>query len=131
MLGKAWYVTCILSLLVGGTASAECAWILWKHATSQVLRNIPTAHDYSDYWTLEGTFIAYDQCRKAQQGVWETVVKGMEKCAAPADCAQRKLQKVPYNYVSISTAHPTKDIQMTAVQYAYDCIPDTIDPREK
>ena len=142
MLVKAWSVACkrcfsasllacIVSMLACATVSAECAWVLWNHVTPlSVSKNSTEKAYYKDTWELLAAFITYDQCREAQQRVWKSRVEDSEPCRNPSGCANRKIQKVPYTYLSILWDNPSKDMLLSGIGYKWECIPDTIDPRK-
>ena len=89
MLIKAGYVACIIGMFTGATASAECAWVLWKHVIPVSVSKTSAANPYKDSWELLAAYTTNDQCREAQQRVWKVSVESSEPCRTPGGCANR------------------------------------------
>jgi hypothetical protein len=97
---RASLVVVVLVLTSVGTASAECAWVLWQEEYN------PEGRQGTQSWTLESAFQTRQQCDGlAAYLVQHHVAKGATDYGG--------------NFVSgVNTG-----------SYRYVCIPDTIDPR--
>ncbi len=97
----------LLSLpLLAGSASAECAWVLWVEESWVVALQ---RDERPTEWTLVGAFGSQADCHRSQAEKITTLAKGDEA-------------QVAFNIVSKKSPTGYQDLRVI-------CVPDTVDPR--
>jgi hypothetical protein len=97
----------VVLLASAGTATAECAWVLWQHQGRPLIPRAPGARrdtpvgSYSFSWVVEGAYATEAAC-KAEVRLWDTM-PGKRDGAYAVTADDTKVRVI--------------------------CLPDTIDPR--
>ncbi len=106
---KTFLVALLLLVLGPGTASAECAWVLWEELSNPMRSLSP--HD--SWWEIVGTALTRQDCGNGANGALKDRADRMGAVGTV---------KAEGNQVSVRMAD-------TLLVYRYLCLPDTVDPR--
>jgi hypothetical protein len=117
--GRAWLVV-VLTLTSVGTASAECAWVLWQEHAMWAT-NLPREAD----WYLVGAIPSRLECEDELTVKVSTVLGrwSQDKLQGRKDEVERRT-----NIVTRTWEWPGKGLA-GGETFRYLCLPDTIDPR--
>jgi hypothetical protein len=109
---KRFLLALLLCLFASSTANAECAWVLWKRASKDVIRK-------DGKWELQRAFPTYQQCQEYKYEEIDGTGENFKRI---------KSWEVTINRgVNIILSDPIKN-EFTLLEYS--CFPDTIDPRK-
>src|SRR5262245_8076121 len=78
----------LILLTAGGSAWAECAWVLWQENTGDRVS-----------WEIQGAHKSLDECQKTQMRIWEVVGTRCDREQCPG---VEKVSKVAPNYISLA-----------------------------
>lgn len=118
--------------LLAGSASAECAWVLWLEVVVTGSPSIQKAVEREwSVWTATPT---YADCQVALTRSWQarlddttTLRDKMNEINTASGVEQRAEMRSAPGFVSLRTPFG-RGIESTR-SYNYSCLPDTIDPR--
>ena len=118
----------VVVLLVAsvGTASAECAWVLWVH--EETSRRVMGRLETGELWQPITGVSSEGACANRLTAQMATV-SGL---SAKSPAGEKMLYRVGNNDVTIlwyrEPGQPD-DLPLRSQQLSYSCLPDTIDPR--
>ncbi len=95
--------------------AAECAWVLWEHASVKDL----VTHISDSSWLTDSGYPTYAECAATRDGMFHERISTLQ-----AKCGVRDL-KQNQKYGAFAYTQ-----QSVAYQNTLACLPDTIDPRE-
>src|SRR5690242_10548559 len=118
---RASLVGVLLQLVSVGTASAECAWVLWQRETFTTFSQTPVDVSVREKsWELVRALPTYEACEATQAKTIKNISTAWKKPGIAVD--------VVGPVISIQT-HDTNGNIGTAERQEFKCLPDTIDPR--
>lgn len=112
-------VVVLLLLASVGTASAECAWVLWAQYTFS-----PNLKTESGGWEIVSASPTYIACNDA---AGERAQRAAEPVASATNVKAQRMSALIGGGFRVSTDLKSPEHAFTNVEYR--CFPDTIDPR--
>ncbi len=118
-------LTTVLLLGSASVAAAECAWVLWER-TRQV--RAPRFDVFRD-WIISGAFQTQTAYEEALKMTWE-ITKDPDPPSDPSITQEVFTPHGVHGHIQIIRKTKQGD-PPDSIRYSYQCLPDTLDPREK
>ncbi len=109
----------MFSILIGSTATAQCAWVLWSstYAKAEVM-------SMTGQWTIEAAYPDYEQCFARQKKEFLASEPFFREAKWKIKPAEGSVIIKEFEFLGIY-----KDFKPNFI-YQWKCLPDTIDPRK-
>jgi hypothetical protein len=125
--------------MLAGSASAECAWVLWwEHNTSSSsyrtadanIPDLPLNERSSTSWNILGSYPSSQACDNQQASKMVDILAMWQKNKAEAKFGEHTIDHTPGGNIASKRSHfvgeQTSDY-FESIRYL--CLPDTVDPR--